>query len=89
MYYQTTDNHNYEEPDSLTDRVDWSRAFPGIEQPNEAYSPVLNNNVAYEQPHQRQPHPPPQYEEIQPHTYEVVQPPPQRRNYVNIDTDNL
>ena len=31
------------------DRVDWSKTFPGIKQPNEAYSLVLNKNIAYEQ----------------------------------------
>ena len=50
--------------------MDWSRTFPGIEQPNEAYSPVLNKNVAYEQtkkPRALINNPqPPQYEEIQP-----------------------
>ncbi len=30
-------------------RVDWSSTFPGIEQPNEAYAPVLKKNIAYEQ----------------------------------------
>ncbi|XP_064387485.1 uncharacterized protein LOC135335828 isoform X2 [Halichondria panicea] len=30
-------------------RVDWSSTLPGIEQPNEAYAPVLNKNIAYEQ----------------------------------------
>ncbi len=30
-------------------RVDWSSTFAGIEQPNEAYAPVLKKNIAYEQ----------------------------------------
>ncbi len=30
-------------------RVDWSSTFTGIEQPNEAYAPVLTKNIAYEQ----------------------------------------
>ncbi|XP_064391453.1 uncharacterized protein LOC135339303 [Halichondria panicea] len=30
-------------------RVDWSSTFAGIEQPNEAYAPVLKRNIAYEQ----------------------------------------
>ena len=34
---------------SNANRVDWSETFPGIEQPNEAYSVVLNKNIAYEQ----------------------------------------
>ncbi len=31
--------------------MDWSSTFPGIEQPNKAYSPVLKlkKNIAYEQ----------------------------------------
>ncbi len=27
----------------------WCSTFPGIEQPNEAYAPVLKKNIAYEQ----------------------------------------
>ncbi len=30
-------------------RVDWSSTFAGIEQPNEAYAPILKKNIAYEQ----------------------------------------
>ncbi len=30
-------------------QVDWCSTFPGIEQPNEAYAPVLKKNIAYEQ----------------------------------------
>ncbi len=30
-------------------QVDWCSPFPGIEQPNEAYAPVLKRNIAYEQ----------------------------------------
>ena len=30
-------------------RVDLSSTLPKIEQPNEAYAPVLNKNIAYEQ----------------------------------------
>ncbi len=29
--------------------MDWCSTFPGIEQPNEAYAPVLKKNIAYEQ----------------------------------------
>ncbi len=29
--------------------MDWSSTFAGIEQPNEAYAPVLKRNIAYEQ----------------------------------------
>ena len=32
----------------VDDRVDWSRTFPGIEKPNQAYSLVTMKNVAYE-----------------------------------------
>ena len=34
---------------SNVNQVDWSKTFPGIDQPNEAYSVVLNKNIAYEQ----------------------------------------
>ena len=87
------------------DRVDWSKTFPGIEQPNEAYSLVLNKNIAYEQTKkpQRQRdggshNPPPsegnggEYEDIEPvPEYEEVLPQGRahRTNYVNIDTDNF
>ncbi len=29
--------------------MDWSSTFAGIEQPNEAYAPVLKRNITYEQ----------------------------------------
>ncbi len=29
--------------------MDWSSTFAGIEQPDEAYAPVLKKNIAYEQ----------------------------------------
>ena len=90
---------------ALDDRVDWSKTFPGIEQPNEAYSVVLNKNIAYEQTQRAQRqrdsgshNPTPsernegEYEDIEPvHQYEEVLPQDRahRTNYVNIDTDNV
>jgi len=63
----------------VSNRVDWCETFPGIEQPNEAYSaPVLNKSVAYETTTQLvRPQPGPQYEEIQPgdqDEYEIMHP---------------
>ena len=58
MCYKQTHAYNTAESDLAPphnestvsdDRVDWSKTFPGIEQPNEAYSLVLNKNIAYEQ----------------------------------------
>ena len=84
------------------DRVDWSKTFPGIEQPNEAYSVVLNKNIAYEQTQRQRDsgsHTPTpsegnggEYEDIEPvHQYEEVLPQNRthRTNYVNVDTDNV
>ena len=36
-------------------RVDWSATFAGIEQPNEAYAPVLKKNIAYMYEHTKKP----------------------------------
>ncbi len=79
-------------------RVDWSSTFAGIEQPNEAYAPVLTRNIAYEQ--MKKPRgqriddsqalatTEGQYESIEPvHEYEDVLPQGKasRANYVNVN----
>ncbi len=78
--------------------MDWSSTFAGIEQPNEAYAPVLTRNIAYEQTKK----PRAQriddsqapavtegdYENIEPvHEYEEILPPGKasRANYVYIN----
>ena len=85
--------------------MDWSKTFPGIVQPNKAYSMVLNKNIAYEptQREQRQrdsgSHTPTlsagnrgEYEDIEPvHQDEEVLPQDRahRTNYVNINISNI
>ncbi|XP_064391413.1 uncharacterized protein LOC135339233 isoform X4 [Halichondria panicea] len=79
-------------------RVDWSSTFAGIEQPNEAYAPVLTRNIAYEQTKkprrqriddsQAPATTEGQYESIEPvHEYEDVLPQGKasRANYVNVN----
>ncbi|XP_064391406.1 uncharacterized protein LOC135339205 isoform X2 [Halichondria panicea] len=79
-------------------RVDWSSTFAGIEQPNEAYAPVLKRNIAYEQTKkprgqrvndsQALATTEGEYESIEPvHVYEDVLPQGKasRANYVNVN----
>ncbi|XP_064391360.1 uncharacterized protein LOC135339139 isoform X2 [Halichondria panicea] len=79
-------------------RVDWSSTFAEIEQPNEAYAPVLKRNIAYEQTKkprgqrvndsQAPATTEGEYESIEPvHVYEDVLPQGKasRANYVNIN----
>ncbi|XP_064391401.1 uncharacterized protein LOC135339174 isoform X2 [Halichondria panicea] len=79
-------------------RVDWSSTFTGIEQPNEAYAPVLKRNIAYEQTKkpwgqriddsQAPATTEGEYESIEPvHEYEDVLPQGKasRANYVNVN----